>query len=204
MAGFVFLSAGFLTQLVLGFHLNNGSAQLFYWAREMLALAWFGHAVLLLGFGDKPQMRWLTYALLAGSLLSLVLVGATQVTKAEDWFRSERPIYAQIGDLLATNRPTRWGGWLLNAYGAAGLLGGSGYLLVFNLRRPWKGSRAAPLLLAGGAAALLLPTAWPPQESNAIFYLAELAGPMLLYAGFAQLLTSPSTPTKRQKRKARR
>ncbi len=189
-AGLVFLSIGFLTQLVLGFHLDNSSAQLFYWTREMLALAWFGHAVLLLLFGDKPQLRWLTYTLIAGSLLSLVLVGATQVTKAEDWFRPERPIYVQIGDLLATNRPTRWGGWLLNAYGAIGLVGGAAYLLVMRTQKKWKGSSFAPLLLAAGAVALLLPMLWPPQVANALFYILEFTGPPLLFLGFSQIYSS--------------
>jgi len=201
-AGLVFLSIGFLTQLVLGFRLDNISAQLFYWARQMLALAWFGHALLLLLFGDKPQLRWLTYALIAGSLLSLVLVGATQVTKAEDWFQPERPIYAQIGDLLATNRPTRVGGWLLNAYGAVGLAVGAVYLLVMRAQKKWKGPSLAPLLLASGVAALLLPLAWPPQEKDAAFYLVELGGPILLYVAFSGLFSSPiKFGTKKPKRK---
>ncbi len=202
VAGLVFLAIGFSTQLVLGFHLDNNSALLFYWAREMLALAWFGHAVLVLLFGDKPQLRWLTYALIAGSLLSLVLVGATQVTKAEDWFRPAQPIYAQIGDLLATNRPTRWGAWLLNAYGTAALLGGSAYLLSLHARKKWKGAGLAPLLLMAGAVVLLLPMIWPPRESNAPFYLVELAGPLAIYFGFANLLASYSRLSKKQKRKA--
>lgn len=198
-AGLVFLSLGFLTQLVLGLHLDNSSAQLFYWARETMALAWFGHAALLLLFGDKPQMRWLTYVLLAGGLLSFILIGATQVTKAEDWFRPQTPIYAQIGDLLATNRPTRWGGWLLNAYGGIALVGCAGYLLSFRVKRKLRNSVTTPILLAAGAVALLLPIVWPPQESSAIFYLVELAGPMFLCFGFGQLLTFPKAQPKKRR-----
>ncbi len=197
IAGFVVLAIGLFTQLVLGFHLEDGSALLFYWAREMLALAWFGHALLLVLFGNRPQLRWLTHALILGSLLSLTLVGATQVTRAEDWFRLDRPIYAQIGDLLATNRPTRWGAWLLNAYGAVGLIGGSAYLLILRTRRKWKGSAFAPLLMVAGATALLLPIVWPPQESNEWFYLVELAGPLAIYFGFAKFFASDSPSSKK-------
>lgn len=202
IAGFVFLSAGFFTQLVLGFHLDNSSAQLFYWARNMLPLAWFGHAALLLLFADRPQLRWLTYALVLASVVSLVLVGATQVTKAEDWFRPQTPVYAQISDLLATNRPTRWGAWLLNAYGAVALIGSAAYLLALRAQKKWQGSPMTTLLLAAGAAALLLPLAWPPHEKHAAFYSVELAAPILLYFGFSWLLSSPfEAATKKVRRK---
>jgi hypothetical protein len=203
-AGFVFLAIGFAAQLILGFHLDNSSALLFYWARETLALAWFGHALLLFLFGSKPQLRWLTYALVLASLFSLVLVGTTRVTKAEDWFQPARPIYAQIGDLLATNRPTRWGSELLNAYGAASLLGGATCLLLLQIRRKWKGSSLTPIFLAAGAAALLLPIVWPPQESNVWFFLVELAGPVAIYFGFANLIATYLKTTKKPKRERTR
>jgi hypothetical protein len=203
-AGFVFLAIGFAAQLILGFHLDNGSALLFYWARETLVLAWFGHALLLLLFGSKPQLRWLTYALVLGSLFSLVLVGTTQVTKAEDWFQPARPIYAQIGDLLATNRPTRWGAGLLNAYGATGLFGGAVFLFSSLVRKKLKRSWLVPFLFAAGAIALLLPLALPPKESSAWFYLIELAGPVAIYFGFANLMATYLKTTKKPKRERTR
>jgi hypothetical protein len=189
--GLGFLGLGLLTEMVLSFHLNADSARLFYWSREMLALAWLGHGVLLLLFGSPKKTQGLTVALVFASALSLILIGATQVTKAEDWFRPAFPIFTQIGELLATNRPTRWGSWLLNTYGALALVGGAIYFLISRKKNTF--SSLGALLLPIGAFAYLAPFIWPPQTENPLIYIVEFGVPVLLYLGYSTLLVSLST-----------
>ena len=196
--GMGFLSLGFLCELVLGFHLNADAARLFYWSREMMALAWFGHGVILLSIAERKQARWLTYALIFATAVSFILVGGTRVTKAEDWFRPGTPIFAQIGDLLATNRPTRWGGWLLNGYGAISLIAEPIYLLVSKKKQ---GLLPSATLLLLGAVAYLAPILWPPGAATPSFYLVEVSIPLLLYLGYLAL--PPFTPARKTKRRSK-
>ena len=175
IVGLVLISIGFLEQLVLGFALDENAARLFYWSRQMLALAWIGHGFLLFLLPNQSKTRWFTYGLIAASFLSLALVGGTQITKAESWFRPTIPIYAQITDLLATNRPTRWLAWLLNLYGGLSLIGGAIFLIS---KGKTKLLYFAPIL---AAAALLQPILLSPQESNYSFYVIELTVLVAIY-----------------------
>lgn len=183
-AGFAFLALGFVAELTLGFALDYNAARLFYWARGMVALAWFGQALLLHFFAANSNVHRLTYLLIAGSLIGLGLVLLSQVTRAEDWFVAAKPIYGQINDLLATNRPTRWGPLLLNSYGLATLIGAA--IWATKERRQWL---AAAALITGGLA-LYIPLYLQPTESTLLFSLIELLTPALLFLGLMILLST--------------
>lgn len=178
--GFSLLALGLLAQLELGFRLDENFARLFYLARYLLAAAWLGLAAWLL---LNPKHKWADkafWALGAASVAGLVLIGATQVTRAQDWFQPAVPAYSQIHELLATNRPVRWGAAALSAAGLLALLAGAASLL----RRGGLWPAAA---LAAGAMALAAPLLWPPRAATLAFYAVELAAPILLYAGLLAL-----------------
>lgn len=177
-AGFGLLALGLLAQLVLGYHLSQSLAQLFYLARYMLAAAWLGLAALLLIEPGHPWLPRGIWALLAASAASLVLVGLARITEAQDWYQLSAPAYGQIHDLLATNRPARWGGATLSALGLLALAE-----TALTLVRRGRGWPAAAL--AAGAVALAAPLLWPPRQPSLAFYLVELAAPVLLYIGMS-------------------
>jgi hypothetical protein len=107
-----------------------------------------------------------------------MLVILAPITRAEDWFAPGQPIYGQLSDLLATNRPLRWGALLLNLYGAGALA----MTAARAARRGWQPAQRGLCTLAG-AALLLAPVYWPPQDANAAFFLVEAIGPLLLFIG---------------------
>jgi hypothetical protein len=119
----------------------------------------------------------------------LVLVGFTQMTEAQNWYSTARPIYAQIDDLLATNRPTRWGALAMNILGVGALL--------YSVFQSFTGSRSllVSTLLFIAAMGFLLPIYLPLQTANALFYLIELLPLVLLFAG---LELSRAAPAKRR------
>jgi hypothetical protein len=191
--GFICLGLGFLAQTLLSLELNENAARLFYLFRVMLAAAWLGHGLLLaLAAAYAPQAKtkkgwatpkiatWLTRGLVVASLTAFSLVALTQITAAVDWYRPENPIYGQIHDLLATNRPTRWLALGLNLYGAAALLGGA----IYAMANRWTLKAVLPPLApAAGAALLAAPMLLGLGEASPTFYLMEFAAPILVFAG---------------------
>jgi hypothetical protein len=184
--GFGLLAVSLLAQLVLSFDLEASFARLFYLARYMLAAAWLGLALLLALFPKHSLAKPAIWALAAASAASLVLIGATQLTQAQDWYQPAAPAYSQIHELLATNRPTRWGAAALSIAGLFALV--VGVVSLLRSRQFW---RAA--LLAAGVAALAAPLLWSPRLADLAFYAVETAAPLLLCLGFA------ATPAARSK-----
>jgi hypothetical protein len=179
--GFGLLALGLLAQLVLGFDLNTDFARLFYFARYMLASVWLGVAALLFWPRTPKAARFsLVRALAAASTASLLLIAATQITQAQDWYQPAAPVYSQIHELLATNRPTRWGAAALSAAGLLALLA-----VAADLVR--RGRLWPAVSLAAGALALAAPLLWPPRVPSLAFHAVELAGPLLLYFGLNAL-----------------
>lgn len=191
-AGFGLLALSLLTQLVLGFHLDERAARLFYLSRLMLVPAWFGFAALLLILPKKIDPDKLIGFLVLASLLAFVLVGATQMTRATDWFRTDVPAYSQINDLLATNRPTRWLAAGLEVVGIAMLIISSLYLMSRKLAQP-----RTPLLLVA-AALLSWPILWPPLAFSSTFFVTEALIPFFLFLGFLGLGSANAKKTKRR------
>lgn len=177
-AGFALLAFSLLCEIALRFELQDWAVRGFYWARIGLALAWIGHGRLVAIWPSHRYSRWATWGLAAASVLALVLVILTPITRAEDWFAPGRPIYGQLGDLLATNRPLRWGALLLSLYGAGSLA----VTAVIAARRGWKLALCGLCSIAG-AALLLAPVYLQPQEANAAFFLMEAIAPVLLFIG---------------------
>jgi hypothetical protein len=194
--GFSLLAIGYATQIALGFELNESAARVFYWARAMLALAWLGHGLLLILFPKQKLVQWAGRSLVGASFLALALVAFTQITNAEDWFRPASTIYSQIGDLLATNRPTRWLALLLNIYGLVALLRGAVYLL-----RQYGAAFGRTWLTILGAIFLILPLYWHQTEATQLFYAVELGAPIVLFLGTLGFLRadSPARETKRRR-----
>ena len=185
--GFTLLGVGLLAEIALGFTLDESAARLFYWARGSLVLAWFGQGMLTLLFPGLPATRWLNYGLILASIAMLVLVLAAQITGAQGWYSLSRPIYSQIGDLLATNRPTRWGALALNLYGLALLVSGPVYLSFFQSFHRTKAYWRAAVLTVISAISLFAQFYWPPTEASLYFYLAELITPISLFVGLRKL-----------------
>lgn len=188
--GFTFLAIGYAAQGALKIELSAEAARLFYWARLMLPLAWLGQGAMLLAFPENKWLRWAARALASASLAALLLVAFTQITNAEDWFRTENTIYAQISDLLATNRPTRWLALALNVYGSAGLIASAIYVAR---RTRW----LPAILIAAGAAWLTAAFYVAPLQPTPAFYLAELFAPIALYAGLRALSAESESRRKR-------
>ncbi len=193
--GFALLAIGYAAQIVLGFELNEGAARFFYLARWMLAIAWFGHGLLLSVVPDHKLITWAGRGLVLASFFGLGLVALTQITNAEDWFQPASTIYSQIGDLLATNRPTRWLAILLNLYGFVALVG----MAIYMLLQRQTGSRAFLIIL--GAILMANPLVWSPSVESPAFYALELIAPILLFLGTLKFL---QVDRPRQKTKRRR
>ncbi|MCL5429712.1 MAG: hypothetical protein M1347_07950 [Chloroflexi bacterium] len=185
--GFIFLGFGLLAEIILGFTLDEYAAKLFYLARGTLALAWLGQGLLLFLFPGRPILRWLNYALVIGSLGMFVLILVSQVTTAQDWYSPASPIYGQIGDLLATNRPTRWGTFGLNLFGSAILIAGPLYFLFIQSVHRTAVKIVAAVLIAFSAIGLFFPLYWPPAKADPFFYLIELLAPVALFVGLNNL-----------------
>jgi hypothetical protein len=189
--GFGLLAVGLLAQLALGFRLDENFARLFYLARYLLAAAWLGLAAWLL---LDPKHEWadkVLWGLVAASVVGFILIDITQVTRAEDWFQPAVPAYSQIQELLATNRPTRWGAAGLSAAGLLALLAGAASWLR-------RGRLWPAVALAAGALALAAPLLWPPRAASLAFYAIELAAPIFVYAG---LLGLADRPAKKRRKK---
>ncbi|MBX3049000.1 MAG: hypothetical protein KIT46_01710 [Anaerolineales bacterium] len=165
-------------QIGLRFELNETLVKLFYWGRGMLLVAWLGHGYTNLVLPGNSLLRKLTPALLAVSAVALGPALSTQLTQAQTWYAPAQPIYSQLGDLLATNRPTRWLALALNLYGLATV--GAGLWLTR--------SQGAPNLWAGLLALLalgLLAFAWAvPSPELPRLYALELMPPFLLFAAW--------------------
>jgi len=183
LIGLFFLSIGLVTELVLGFALDERAVRLFYWARGSLALAWFGQSLLLFLFPNNPRIRWLSIAVVVGSIGLFALVLISRVTAAQDWYSTAKPIHGQMGDLLATNRPTRWGSITLNLYGLITLAAGPVYLLFLQPSKRDLSHWGPPLLIALGAIMLYVPLYLTSSAPSLGFYLVELFGPVALFAG---------------------
>jgi hypothetical protein len=178
--GFGFLSLSLLMQLVLGFHLDESAAKLFYLSRFVLVPAWLGLAVWFPRLEPTRQKK-LAATLALVSSAGLILIGNTAITRATDWYTPELPIYPQISDLLATNRPTRWLAGSLSAAGLAALAIGS--LYTATKLRIWP--RAIPVLAA--IVLLALPILWPPAAWSPAGYMLEALPVFLLFFGFSWL-----------------
>ena len=193
IVGFVLLALSLVAQLALGFALDELFAKLFYWARISTALAWLGLGVLFLVQPRMQSMRWLVIGIPVATIFMLALVGLTQVTDAQDWYSSAQPIYAQINDLLATNRPTRWGSLALNIFGAGALLY-SAFLILTGFRKLLVSG-----LLALAAIGFLLPIYLPLQTANTLFFMIELLPPLLLFAGLELLRVVAAAPRRKSR-----
>lgn len=187
LIGLFFLSIGLVAELVLGFALDETAVRLFYWARGSLALAWFGQSLLLFLFPNNPRIRWLSIAVVVGSIGLFALIFISRVTAAQDWYSTAKPIYGQMGDLIATNRPTRWGSIVLNLYGLLILIAGPVYLLFSKPLKSELSLWRPPLLIALGAIMLYVPLYLTSSASSLGFYLVELFGPVALFVGLRTL-----------------
>lgn len=165
-------------QIGLRFELNETLVKLFYWGRGMLLVAWLGHGYANLVLPGNSLRKKLIPVLLAVSAVALALVLSTQLTQAQTWFAPAQPIYSQLGDLLATNRPTRWLALALNLYGLVAV-----GAVLWLIR-----SQGAPNLWAGLLALLalgLLAFAWAvPSPELPRLYALELMPPFLLFAAW--------------------
>lgn len=192
--GFIFIGLGLLAQLALRFSLDENSVRLFYWARGTMALAWFGQGLLVFLLPEHRAARGLSIGLVVAALVTLGLTLMTAVTEAQSWYSTSQPIYGQVGDLLATNRPTRWGALALNIYGVTLLTIGS----ISWLRQTAPQARTwvtAGMIVLGGLA-LFAPLYFHPAESNLTFMM-ELLAPVLLFLGLSGLTASePSLGSK--------
>ncbi len=189
-AGFVFIGLGLLAELILAFTLDETAAKLFYWARGSMAIAWVGQGMLLALFPGQQRIRWLSIALLVSSFVMMALVFLTQVTAAQDWYSTAKPIYGQIGDLLATNRPTRWGALGLNLYGLVILLAGPFDALFSRSTNRNITNVLASFLVVIGAIGLFIPLYWLPSQGDLSFYAVELLAPVALFIGFSKLTST--------------
>jgi hypothetical protein len=176
---FGFLSLNLIAQLVLGYRLNESWAKLFYFARYTMVVFAFGAALALSLFPRHRTAQNLPLLVLGVSLLGVVLVGSTQLSRAVDWYQTAKPLYPQITDLLATNRPTRWLAAGLTAVGSLALFVVPVYA-VLRRRLPLSGAAA----LVTGGALLLAPLIWPPQLADSAFYVSEALASFLMFAGF--------------------
>lgn len=188
LVALMLLAAGLFSELILGFALDETAAKVFFWARGSLVLAWFGQSFLLSLFPNDRRIRWLSMGIMIVSLGLLLLVFLLHITEAVDWYSTAKPIYGQIGDLLATNRPVRWGALIMNLYGLIAVIAGSAYALYSRPRKSDPMLFLATLLIVLGAAFLFVLLYLPSKVSNLSFYLCELFAPVALFIGLREFL----------------
>lgn len=171
--GLLALAAALGLHIALRYQLNETQLKLLYWGRGLLLVAWLGYGYARLALPGHKQLSRLGWGLAAAGLVGLVLTYGAQLTAAQGWYAPQQPLYPQLGDLLATNRPTRWLALGLNLAGLAVALAA-----LWRQRR--LGAGALTLLALGLLAVAFL----VPSSSSLRFYSLETTPPFLLFAAW--------------------
>lgn len=181
--GLILYGLGTLSEAGLAFVYHPLILKLWYLSGAMLTAAWLGQGTVHLLVRRGRWAQFLSYALLAISLVALVLILVAPVTAAT--YDVTQPASAQYKELLVRSGLIRLLTVLLNIYGTLTLVGGAVVSAWLFLRK-----QALPNRVAGNV--LIAVGALMPAGAGALIraglgdwlYASELLGAVVMFAGF--------------------
>ena len=188
-AGLVLYGLGTLAEAYLALAWSPFVLRLWYLCGAMLTAAWLGQGTVYLLVRKPGVADRLAALLLLASLAAAVLVFTAPVDAAS--FQAGPPISSQYRELLARNTSMVVFTILLNIYGTFTLIGGTLWSAwLFARKRVLRNRMFGNVLIAAGAL-------FPAGAGTFIrlglgdwLYASELAGAILMFAGF-WLATQP-------------
>jgi len=183
--GLLLYGLGTLSEVILSFTFNELVLKLWYLTGAMLTAAWLGQGSIHLLIRKGKLAISLTYALIAVSVIALVLVFIAPLSGAQTAYNVAGTVSDQYKAILTRNGLMIFLTILLNIYGTIGLVGGALYsAFLFWRKKVLAGRMFGNILIAGGA---LLPAMAGTLVKAGIMdalYISELFGALLMFAGF--------------------
>ncbi len=182
--GLALYGLGTLSEAVLSLTFDPWVLKIWYLSGAMLTAAWLGQGTvhLLVKRGRIAPVTTVILALV--SVLAAVLILAAPVATATA-FDVGQPVSSQYDELLARSGTIVLMTIVLNIYGTITLVGGAIYSVVIFWRKRVLANRMyGNLLIAAGALFPAMGGTFIRLGLADWLYLSELAGAILMYAGF--------------------
>jgi hypothetical protein len=147
-----------------------------------LNAAWLGHGTLKL-LVRKPWTKWVTVALVVGSVIAGVLMLTTSLDSST--FTTEKAISEQYRAIMPEGAPVRYTTPFFNIYGMITLVGGAIYsAYLFWRKRVLPNRVVGNILIAVGALSIGFASSLTRLGVGGYLYIGELVAAVLMYAGF--------------------
>jgi hypothetical protein len=193
--GLIFYGLGTLTEVILGFAFFPWALKVWYLSGAMLTAAWLGQGTVYLLVRKRKVANILAGILIVVSLAAALLIFTAPLTGAAGTYNPAQPVSTQYKEILTRSTPVVILTILLNIYGTIALVGGALYSSFLFWRKKVLASRMiGNILIAAGALMPAMAGTFVKAGLVDWLYVSELAGVVLMYAGFIQA-TSP-TPVK--------
>jgi hypothetical protein len=190
--GLIFYGFGTLTEVILGFAFLPWALKVWYLSGAMLTAAWLGQGTVYLLVRKRGAANILAGILIVVSLAAALLVFAAPLTGAAAAYNPAQPVSTQYKEILTRSTPVVILTILLNIYGTITLVGGALYSSFLFWRKKVLASRmVGNILIAAGALMPAMAGTFVKAGLVDWLYISELAGVVLMYAGFIQA-TSPA------------
>ena len=190
--GLVLYGLGTLTEVWLGFTFNEYALKIWYLCGAMLTAAWLGQGTVNLLVRKPGLARMLNIALVAVSLLSLVLVLFAPIDAAKAaGFDPSVPASRQYQEIMGRSIPMVLLTILLNIYGTLTLVGGAIYsAYLFWRKRVLANRLLGNILIAAGGLLPAMGGTFVKMGVLDLLYISEFVGVILMFIGFLQATAS--------------
>jgi hypothetical protein len=183
--GLIIYGVGTLTEVILSFTFSAWALKLWYLSGAMLTAAWLGQGTIYLLVRRRGVANAFMIALALATLASLALVALAPVTSAASGYQVSRPASEQYKAILERGGFTILLTVLLNLYGTLALVGGAIYsAFLFWRKQVLFGRMVGNILIAAGALCPAIGGSFLKAGLADMLYISELAGVILMYAGF--------------------
>jgi hypothetical protein len=177
-------------EILLSIEFSQAALKVWYITGAMLVAAWLGQGTVHLLVRKGKIAMTLTYLLAATSLLAIGLVMFAPLTGAQTAYDVGHPASEQYKEILTRGGLTILLTILLNIYGTLTLVGGALYSAYLFWRKEILSNRMfGSILIALGGLSPAMGGSFLKAGLLDILYLSELAGILLMFAGF-QLATA--------------
>jgi hypothetical protein len=185
--------AWYLTEAILGLHLQRTGLEDLVFSGAMLTAAWLGQGTVFLLVRRRGVAEGLAVVLVLVSLVAVVLVLMAPVTSAAASYNPSQPVSTQYKDILVRTAPVIILTILLNIYGTVGLVGGALYsAYLFWRKKVLLNRMLGNILIAAGA--LMPAMAGTLIQAGLVdwLYVSEFFGVVLItWGSYRRLLLRP-------------
>lgn len=172
-------------EIILSIQLSEAALKVWYIAGAMLVAAWLGQGTVHLLIRKGKIAMSLTCVLAAVSLLAALLVVMAPLTGAQAGYNVSLPASEQYKEVMTRGGLIILLTILLNLYGTVTLVGGALYSAFLFWRKEILSNRMfGNILIAVGALSPAMGGSFLKAGLVDILYLSELAGIILMFAGF--------------------